>query len=182
MKKGRKVETEGGESLSNVSLSQHGNTKIEELEEGKEDADFWHRLLLFENYGFPFNEPFALKHQLAPCLLHLSQFRVTQVHRFAQSDLEEDQCYFLDTYSELYLWLGKHSSDCLRTLATTKCEVSLPFVCLFTPSSHFFLTLPLLILLSSLSSAVLPPFSFLLFLSGIRCFGFNCPQPSTCSE
>lgn len=94
----------------------------EDIDEGKEEVEFWHRLLLFENYSFPYNAEFATKHQLPPRLLHLSHFGIAQIPRFAQFDLDEDQCYLLDTYFNTYLWLGKQASDCLKRIALEYAE------------------------------------------------------------
>ncbi|XP_051910058.1 villin-1 isoform X2 [Hippocampus zosterae] len=98
--------------------------------EGREPADFWVALGGKAPYASdkslqreePLHSP-----RLFECSNQTGRFRMTEVDDFAQSDLDEDDVMLLDTWEEIFLWLGnsanqsetKEAWDCAREYLRT---------------------------------------------------------------
>ncbi|KAM9712341.1 villin-1 isoform 2-T2 [Menidia menidia] len=82
--------------------------------EGQEPADFWVSLGGKAPYASdkrlqreePFHSP-----RLFECSNQTGQFRMTEVYDFAQRDLDEEDVMLLDTWEELFLWVGNLANE-----------------------------------------------------------------------
>ncbi|KAM6900471.1 villin-1 [Xenentodon cancila] len=82
--------------------------------EGQEPAEFWVDL----GGKAPYANDKKLQMEETPhsprlfeCSNQTGQFRMTEVYDFAQSDLDEDDVMLLDTWEELFFWVGKSSNE-----------------------------------------------------------------------
>uniref|UniRef100_A0A3Q2XH97 Villin-like n=1 Tax=Hippocampus comes TaxID=109280 RepID=A0A3Q2XH97_HIPCM len=97
--------------------------------EGQEPAEFWLALGGKAPYASdkrsteePLHSP-----RLFECSNQTGRFRMTEVDDFAQSDLDEEDVMLLDTWEEIFLWLGnsanesetKEAWDCAREYLRT---------------------------------------------------------------
>lgn len=95
-----------------------GRTKIVEVDEGKESDEFWSVL---GGHGEYANASFLYETPKEPRLFWGSNatgvFKVEEIFDFTQDDLAEDDVYILDTYNEVYVWVGSGSNDVEKKLA-----------------------------------------------------------------
>uniref|UniRef100_H3D5C6 Villin like n=1 Tax=Tetraodon nigroviridis TaxID=99883 RepID=H3D5C6_TETNG len=80
--------------------------------EGQEPAEFWVALggkAPYADDRFPREELFHLP-RLYECSNQSGQFRITEVYDFAQSDLDEEDVMLLDTWEEIFLWVGNFAN------------------------------------------------------------------------
>ncbi|XP_076617765.1 villin-1 isoform X2 [Chaetodon auriga] len=103
-------EREMGRAMSDVLSKQDKQVVME----GQEPAEFWVALggkspyandkrLLSEE---PFYSP-----RLFECSNQTGQFRMTEVDDFTQTDLDEDDVMLLDTWQEIFLWVGNFANQ-----------------------------------------------------------------------
>nr|XP_056712959.1 villin-like protein [Euleptes europaea] len=82
--------------------------------EGQEPADFWLALGGKAPYASDkrFQEP-AAHHQprLFECSNQTGRFIMTEIVDFCQDDLDEDDVMLLDTWEEIFLWIGKAANN-----------------------------------------------------------------------
>uniref|UniRef100_A0A3P9HW53 Villin-like n=1 Tax=Oryzias latipes TaxID=8090 RepID=A0A3P9HW53_ORYLA len=81
--------------------------------EGQEPANFWVALGGKSSYASDKRlqkEELIHSPRLFECSNQTGRFRMTEVYDFAQSDLDEDDVMLLDTWEELFLWIGKHAN------------------------------------------------------------------------
>ncbi|RVE58809.1 hypothetical protein OJAV_G00197440 [Oryzias javanicus] len=81
--------------------------------EGQEPANFWVTLGGKSSYASDkrlHREDLIYSPRLFECSNQTGRFRMTEVYDFAQSDLDEDDVMLLDTWEELFLWVGKHAN------------------------------------------------------------------------
>ncbi|XP_077974564.1 villin-1-like [Styela clava] len=90
-----------------------GKRELETVPEGHEDNTFWDavggrgeyasvKALQVEN---PDHDP-----RLFECSNQTGTFKCTEMFDFTQEDLDEDDVMLLDTFSEIYLWIGKNAN------------------------------------------------------------------------
>jgi hypothetical protein len=82
------------------------------VQEGSESDEFWG----FLGGKGPYSQQkagFEAPHQ--PRLFHCSNsygyFHAEEIHNFAQDDLNVDDVFLLDTYTSLYIWIGKGANE-----------------------------------------------------------------------
>uniref|UniRef100_A0A674PCZ0 Villin like n=1 Tax=Takifugu rubripes TaxID=31033 RepID=A0A674PCZ0_TAKRU len=80
--------------------------------EGQEPVEFWVALggkAPYANDRLQREEPFHFP-RLFECSNQTGHFRITEVYDFAQSDLDEEDVMLLDTWEEIFLWVGNFAN------------------------------------------------------------------------
>ncbi|XP_061522541.1 villin-1 isoform X2 [Phycodurus eques] len=99
-----------GKAISDVLSKQDKQVVME----GQEPADFWVALGGKAPYAsdksFQKEEPLHSP-RLFECSNQTGQFRMTEVDDFAQSDLDEEDVMLLDTWEEIFLWVGSSANQ-----------------------------------------------------------------------
>ncbi|XP_069792340.1 villin-1-like [Narcine bancroftii] len=91
--------------------------------EGREPADFW---TYFGGKGpYANNKRLQEDYQdVSPCLFQCSnqtgRFVATEIMDFIQEDLDDDDVMLLDTWEQIFLWIGKETND-----SEKKCAIDL---------------------------------------------------------
>jgi len=89
-----------------------GKRSLVELFEGSEASDFWDKLGGKGEYTTKKEMPqLSREPMLFHCSTESGAFKVSPVHNFSQSDLEEDDVYILDTYSTVFVWVGSEANE-----------------------------------------------------------------------
>uniref|UniRef100_A0A665VFS7 Gelsolin-like domain-containing protein n=1 Tax=Echeneis naucrates TaxID=173247 RepID=A0A665VFS7_ECHNA len=98
-----------GRAMSDVLSRQDKQVVME----GQEPAEFWVAL----GGKAPYASDKRLQREEPPhsprlfeCSNQTGQFRMTEVDDFAQSDLDEEDVMLLDTWEEIFLWVGKFAN------------------------------------------------------------------------
>ncbi|KAM5157459.1 villin-1-like [Mantella aurantiaca] len=103
-------EREMAKTVANIISKQDKQTILE----GQEPNEFWVALGGKAPYSSEkrFQEAVVqYKPRLFECSNQTGRFIMTEVVDFAQSDLDEDDVMLLDTWEELFLWIGKSSNE-----------------------------------------------------------------------
>ncbi|XP_063777858.1 villin-like protein [Pseudophryne corroboree] len=114
-------EREMAKTVANIISKQDKQTILE----GQEPAEFWVALGGKAPYSSDkrFQEPVAqYKPRLYECSNQTGRFIMTEVVDFDQSDLDEDDVMLLDTWEELFLWIGKSANDYEKTESITSAK------------------------------------------------------------
>jgi hypothetical protein len=86
--------------------------KLTTLNEGEETEDFWKQLGGKTEYS---NQESLVrgdvKARLFQCSDRTSVFKVMEIYNFNQDDLDPTDVMILDAYYELYVWIGKGSTQ-----------------------------------------------------------------------
>jgi len=94
-------------------------SSVVEVIEGEEPADFWTSLgskpASYLDAGF--YEKYNKKIRLICCSTKTGDFVTTEVPQFNQVDLSPDAIYLLDTWHDVYLWIGPESGQSERVMA-----------------------------------------------------------------
>ncbi|KAG8538825.1 hypothetical protein GDO81_022019, partial [Engystomops pustulosus] len=107
-------EREMAKTVANIISTQDKQTILE----GQEPAEFWVALGGKAPYSSDkrFQETVVqYKPRLFECSNQTGRFIMTEVVDFAQSDLDEDDVMMLDTWEELFLWIGKSANEYEKT-------------------------------------------------------------------
>ncbi|XP_029444229.1 villin-like protein [Rhinatrema bivittatum] len=103
-------EREMAKTVANVISKRDKQTILE----GQEPAEFWVALGGKAPYSSDkrFQEA-VMQHQprLFECSNQTGRFIMTEIVDFSQEDLDEDDVMLLDTWEEIFLWIGKSSND-----------------------------------------------------------------------
>jgi len=104
---------EDSTAILKVSDMLQSGRALEVLDEGEEVPGFWNTLGGWAEYFC--DQQFLQKYREKPRLFCFSnqtgRFAVSEVYEFFQTDLNLANVYLLDTYHEVYLWLGKSASE-----------------------------------------------------------------------
>ncbi|KAM8966405.1 villin-like protein isoform 2-T2 [Pelodytes ibericus] len=103
-------EREMAKTVANVISKRDKQTVLE----GQEPAEFWVALGGKGPYASDkrFQEAIVqYKPRLFECSNQTGRFIMTEVVEFSQSDLDEDDVMLLDTWEELFLWIGKSANE-----------------------------------------------------------------------
>uniref|UniRef100_A0A8B9LZG5 Villin-like n=1 Tax=Astyanax mexicanus TaxID=7994 RepID=A0A8B9LZG5_ASTMX len=114
-------EREMGKVVSDVLSKQDKQIVME----GQEPPQFWVALGGKGAYSSDkrFEREVALHSpRLFNCSNQVGQFRMTEVAQFTQDDLDEDDVMLLDTWDELFLWIG-NSANQYETQESYRCAV-----------------------------------------------------------
>ncbi|XP_068702988.1 gelsolin, cytoplasmic-like isoform X2 [Montipora foliosa] len=96
--------------------------EVEPVREGKEPQNFWKAIGGFEEYATG-KKVEKEKPQYPPRLFQCSNasgaFKVEEIFEFSQEDLIEDDVMFLDTYDEVFVWIGEGANEVEKGEAVT---------------------------------------------------------------
>uniref|UniRef100_A0A672H1L5 Villin-like n=1 Tax=Salarias fasciatus TaxID=181472 RepID=A0A672H1L5_SALFA len=92
-----------GRAISDV-LSKHSKQVVME---GQEPAEFWVAL----GGKAPYREEPLHSPRLFECSNQTGRFRMTEVDDFAQDDLDEEDVMLLDSWQEIFLWVGNFANQ-----------------------------------------------------------------------
>ncbi|KAK2849853.1 hypothetical protein Q7C36_008636 [Tachysurus vachellii] len=84
------------------------------IAEGQEPAEFWVNLGGKSQYASGKrlqDETTQITPRLFECSNQTGTFIATEITNFNQTDLDEDDIMLLDTWDEIFLWIGKRSND-----------------------------------------------------------------------
>jgi len=103
-----------------------GSRSLKQIDEGSEPAEFWAGL----GGKAPYADAAELKEsareaRLFQCSNATGAFRVEEVFNFAQDDLVNDDVMILDTFNEVFVWVGSQSNEIERKKAL---ETALDYV------------------------------------------------------
>jgi len=91
---------------------------VKEIDEGTEPADFWSALGGKGTYA---SSPALIGDAHEPRLFQCSNasgaFRVDEVFNFNQDDLDDDDVFILDTFDEIYVWVGSGANETEKKMA-----------------------------------------------------------------
>jgi len=95
-----------------------GKRDIKEINEGSEPSDFWTAIGGKQDYA---SSPAMFDDTHEPRLFQCSNasgaFRVEEIFNFTQSDLDDDDVFILDTFNEVYVWVGSGSNEIEKKMA-----------------------------------------------------------------
>lgn len=108
--------------MAKMLASSLSKRELETVPEGSESNEFWNLLGGVGQYAStkalqdetPDHEP-----RLFECSNQTGTFKCTEIYGFAQEDLDTDDVMLLDTYHEVFLWIGKDSNKLERESALT---------------------------------------------------------------
>ncbi|KAL6072758.1 Advillin [Balamuthia mandrillaris] len=112
---GKGTKYEDSNVVEKVYEMLQGERQLEVFEEGNEVLDFWNVLGGFTEWEC--NEKWIKKYSSRPRLYEFSHsagvFGWTEIVDFWQTDLLPTNVYLMDTFYEVYVWLGKTASESL---------------------------------------------------------------------
>ncbi|XP_062401454.1 advillin [Sardina pilchardus] len=101
------------------------NTAVEIIAEGQEPVEFWTLLGGKTPYANDKRlQQTSLDHQprLFECSNKTGRFTVSEVTQFTQDDLSEDDVMVLDTWDQVFLWVGNQANDEERKESVVICQ------------------------------------------------------------
>jgi len=105
---------------NNVAKLLQEKRKLVVLDEGKEPGEFWSSIGGKGEYA---SEGYLSENPREPRLFQCSNasgtFRVEEIFNYTQEDLDQNDIFYLDTYTELYVWVGDKSNDIEKKMAFT---------------------------------------------------------------
>eukprot|EP01117_Protostelium_nocturnum_P016023 TRINITY_DN626_c0_g1_i4.p1 TRINITY_DN626_c0_g1~~TRINITY_DN626_c0_g1_i4.p1 ORF type:complete len:2147 (+),score=1030.76 TRINITY_DN626_c0_g1_i4:75-6515(+) len=85
------------------------------VEEGSEPEEFWTDLGgKLPHLGTNFHVEYSNPPRLFVCSTKSGDFTVKEILEFNQNSLKSDEIFFLDTFKEIYVWIGPGSSETER--------------------------------------------------------------------
>lgn len=97
---------------SSIAAVLQGKRKLSVVEEGKEDSKFWDAVGGKGEYasdGYLYEAP--REPRLFQCSNASGSFVVDEIFNFTQEDLDQNDIFLLDTFNEVYVWVGDKSND-----------------------------------------------------------------------
>jgi len=89
-----------------------GAIEIDTIAEGQEPAEFW--AALGGKAAYSSGKEFETESEIEPRLFNMSnasgRFVCDEVFDFTQEDLDEDDVMMLDTWSQLFIWIGENAN------------------------------------------------------------------------
>ncbi|XP_073253861.1 gelsolin, cytoplasmic-like [Porites lutea] len=96
--------------------------EVEPIREGKEPRQFWDAIGGYEEYATGKRmeeERPSYPPRLFQCSNASGAFKVEEIFEFSQEDLIEDDVMFLDTYDEVFVWLGDGANEVEKSEGVT---------------------------------------------------------------
>jgi len=101
-----------------IAESLGGKRKISSVEEGAEPSDFWGPLGGKGTYPSTGELPDPVREpRLFQCSNASGAFAVEEIFNFTQDDLDKNDVFLLDTYNEVFVWVGAGSNEVERKQA-----------------------------------------------------------------
>lgn len=108
-------EKKAGASIAHVL---QGHRKTVTVQEGHEPAPFWKAL---GGKGLYASEGYLYETQREPRLFSMSNasgvFKVEEIFSFSQDDLDPDDVFLLDSYNQVFVWVGDRSNEVEKALS-----------------------------------------------------------------
>ena len=104
-------EIEKQTALSIGSKLSNGTRTVESIDEGSEPIEFWEYLGGQSEYADYSGDVLPRDARLFHASTATGSFKVQEIDRFTQEDLIDDDIMILDTYTQLFVWVGSRSSD-----------------------------------------------------------------------
>jgi len=105
-------ERTNAKNIANLVNSAKSKKPLKEADEGAEPNDFWSAL---GGKGAYASSPALIGDTHEPRLFQCSNasgsFRVEEIFSYSQEDLDEDDVFILDTYDEVYVWVGTGANE-----------------------------------------------------------------------
>jgi len=96
---------------TNIANLLKGSRTVKNIEEGKESNEFWAFLGGKAEYSTSKELLEGMKEpRLFQCSTVLGSFKVSEIFNFSQDDLINDDVMILDTFSEVFVWVGHEST------------------------------------------------------------------------
>jgi hypothetical protein len=118
---GKHANTDEQNVAKNIAKVLKGNRAITEVQEGKEPAPFWEAL----GGKGAYNEFAPTQSPRDPRLFQCSNatgaFKVEEIYNFSQSDLDSDDVMILDTFNEVFVWIGRGANESEKKNAMETC-------------------------------------------------------------
>eukprot|EP00033_Pygsuia_biforma_P000337 GCRY01000410.1.p1 GENE.GCRY01000410.1~~GCRY01000410.1.p1 ORF type:complete len:799 (+),score=281.68 GCRY01000410.1:122-2518(+) len=115
---GKGASAEEKESAVVVAKTINDNRTSTLMIEGEEEEAFWTALGGKKEYA---NDPALQDEEREPRLFQGSNatgsFRVEEIFNFDQDDLDKDDCFILDTFNEVTVWVGAGSNETEKKMA-----------------------------------------------------------------
>ncbi|NWU60833.1 VILI protein, partial [Pterocles burchelli] len=95
------------------------------IAEGQEPAEFWVALggkSQYANSKRLQEENPSISPRLFECSNKTGTFRATEIVDFTQDDLEEDDVYLLDTWDQVFFWIGKGANESEKEAAAVMAQ------------------------------------------------------------
>lgn len=96
----------------------NGTRSVEEIDEGSEPTDFFEYLGGSGDYAKVSSDHVPREARLFQASTAYGGFRVEEIQRFSQEDLIDDDVMLLDTYTQIFVWIGSKASDEEKQKAT----------------------------------------------------------------
>lgn len=96
----------------------NGTRSVEEINEGSEPTDFFEYLGGSGDYAKVSSDVLPREARLFQASTAYGGFRVEEIQRFSQEDLIDDDVMLLDTYTQIFVWVGSKASDQEKQKAT----------------------------------------------------------------
>lgn len=115
---GKGSNAEERKCADNVAKLIQGKRKVEKVDEGKEPQGFWEAIGGKGKYasdGYLYEG--AREPRLFQCSNASGAFKIEELFNFSQEDLDINDVFLLDTYNELYLWIGDKSNAVEKKMA-----------------------------------------------------------------
>eukprot|EP00164_Ancoracysta_twista_P003232 GFYU01004318.1.p1 GENE.GFYU01004318.1~~GFYU01004318.1.p1 ORF type:complete len:812 (-),score=336.28 GFYU01004318.1:98-2533(-) len=102
-------------TAKSIANKMKGNRTVKEVAEGSEDDAFWTPLGGKGEYASSKALVDAPREpRLFQCSNAIGRFDVEEIHNFSQDDLIDDDVMMLDTYTEVFVWIGSASNEAER--------------------------------------------------------------------
>ena len=104
-------EIERNVALQIANKLSNGTRAVESIDEGSEPSDFWEYLGGQGEYANVSSDALPREARLFHASTASGGFKVEEIHRFSQEDLIDDDVMLLDTFTQVFVWIGSRSTD-----------------------------------------------------------------------
>jgi len=108
---GKHSNTDEQNVAKNIAKILKGTRAIVEVAEGKETAPFWSALGGKAAYSEFAPQQAPREPRLFQCSNATGAFKVEEIYNFSQGDLDSDDVMILDTFNEVFVWIGRGANE-----------------------------------------------------------------------